>query len=87
MIDLTEEQIERYSRHILLQDVKGLEVQESFSMPRCLSLVPEGSGFQLPFTSLRLAWDYRYSADADAVDRSNLQRQVILHQTKDSETP
>ena len=27
MIDLTEEQIERYSRHILLQDV-GLEGQE-----------------------------------------------------------
>ena len=40
MIDLTEEQKKRYSRHILLQDV-GLEGQESSSMPRCSSLVPE----------------------------------------------
>ena len=33
MIELSEEQIERYSRHILLQDV-GLEGQESSSMPK-----------------------------------------------------
>ena len=33
MIDLTEEQIERYSRHILLQDV-GLEGQEKLLKDR-----------------------------------------------------
>ena len=43
MIDLTEDQIERYSRHILLQDV-GLEGQEKILNARVLIVGAGGLG-------------------------------------------
>ena len=43
MIDLTEEQIERYSRHILLQDV-GLEGQEKLLNAKVLIIGAGGLG-------------------------------------------
>ena len=43
MIDLTEEQIERYSRHILLQDV-GLEGQEKLLNAKVLIVGVGGLG-------------------------------------------
>lgn len=60
MIDLTEEQIERYSRHILLQDV-GLEGQEKLLNAKVLIIGLRRIGLQLPSTSLRLAWDISVS--------------------------
>ena len=56
MIDLTEEQIERYSRHILLQDV-GLEGQEKLLNAKVLIVGAGGLGSQLPSTSLQQVWD------------------------------
>ena len=44
MIDLTEEQIERYSRHILLQDV-GLEGQGKLLNAKVLIIGAGGLGF------------------------------------------
>ena len=70
MIDFTEEQIQRYSRHILLQDV-GVEGQEKIMNARVLVVGAIGTiGI----------------VDADVVDLSNLQRQVI-HFTKDVGVP
>ena len=43
MIDLTEEQIERYSRHILLQDV-GIEGQEKLLNAKVLIIGAGGLG-------------------------------------------
>ena len=56
MIDLTEEQIERYSRHILLQDV-GLEGQEKLLNAKVLIVVPVVWALQLPSTSQQQVWD------------------------------
>lgn len=60
MIDLTEEQIERYSRHILLQDV-GLEGQEKLLNAKVLIIGAGGLGSPVASTSLRLAWDISVS--------------------------
>ena len=60
MIDLTEEQIKRYSRHILLQDV-GIEGQEKLLNAKVLIIGAGDWVPQLPSTSLRLAWDISVS--------------------------
>lgn len=60
MIDLTEEQIERYSRHILLQDV-GPEGQEKLLNAKVLIIGAGGLGSPVASTSLRLAWDISVS--------------------------
>ena len=59
MIDLTEEQIERYSRHILLQDV-GLEGQEKLLNAKVLIIGAGGLGSQLPSTRCGWRGTYRY---------------------------
>ena len=85
MIDLTEEQIKRYSRHILLQDV-GLEGQEKLLNARVLIIGAGGLGSPVALYLAAAGVGHIGIVDADVVDLSNLQRQVI-HQTKDLNTP
>lgn len=85
MIELNEDQIVRYSRHILLQDV-GVEGQEKIM--NASVLVVGAGGFGAPVSLyLAAAGIGRIGLiDADVVDLSNLQRQVI-HFTKDVGRP
>ena len=85
MIDLTEEQIKRYSRHILLQDV-GLEGQEKLLNAKVLIIGAGGLGSPVALYLAAAGVGHIGIVDADVVDLSNLQRQVI-HQTKDLNTP
>ncbi len=85
MIDLTEEQIERYSRHILLQDV-GLEGQEKILNAKVLVIGAGGLGSPVSLYLAAAGVGHIGLVDADVVDLSNLQRQII-HFTKDLGTP
>ena len=85
MIDLTEEQIKRYSRHILLQDV-GLEGQEKLLNAKVLIIGAGGLGSPVALYLAAAGVRHIGIVDADVFDLSNLQRQVI-HQTKDLNTP
>ena len=81
MIDFTEEQIQRYSRHILLQDV-GVEGQEKIMNARVLVVGAGGLGAPVSLYLAAAGIGTIGIVDADVVDLSNLQRQVI-HFTKD----
>ncbi|MDD6553556.1 MAG: molybdopterin-synthase adenylyltransferase MoeB [Prevotellaceae bacterium] len=85
MIDLTEEQIERYSRHILLADV-GLEGQEKIMNAKVLIVGAGGLGAPAALYLAAAGVGTIGIIDADNVDLSNLQRQVI-HFTKDVGKP
>lgn len=81
MIDFTEQQIERYSRHILLKDV-GVEGQEKIMNARVLVVGAGGLGAPVSLYLAAAGIGRIGIVDADVVDLSNLQRQVI-HFTKD----
>ena len=81
MIDFSEEQIQRYSRHILLQDV-GVEGQEKIMNARVLVVGAGGLGAPVSLYLAAAGIGRIGIVDADVVDLSNLQRQVI-HFTKD----
>lgn len=85
MIDFTPEQIERYSRHILLQDV-GVEGQEKILNARMLVVGAGGLGAPVSLYLAAAGVGTIGLVDPDVVDLSNLQRQVI-HFTKDVGTP
>ena len=85
MIDFTEEQIQRYSRHILLQDV-GVEGQEEIMNARVLVVGAGGLGAPVSLYLAAAGIGRIGIVDADVVDLSNLQRQVI-HFTKDVGVP
>ena len=85
MIELTEDQIERYSRHILLQDV-GLEGQEKILNARVLIVGAGGLGAPAAMYLAAAGVGHIGIVDADVVDLSNLQRQII-HFTKDVGQP
>ena len=85
MIDLTEEQIKRYSRHILLQDV-GVEGQERILNARVLVVGAGGLGAPVSLYLAAAGIGRIGIIDADVVDLSNLQRQII-HFTKDVDIP
>ena len=80
-MELTEEQIERYSRHILLQDV-GVEGQEKINNARVLIVGAGGLGAPAAMYLAAAGVGHIGIVDADVVDLSNLQRQII-HFTKD----
>jgi len=81
MIDWTEEQLERYSRHILLPEVGG-GGQEKLLEASVLVVGAGGLGAPL-LQYLAAAGIGRLGViDADTIDLSNLQRQVI-HRTQD----
>ncbi len=85
MIDFTEKQLERYSRHIILQDV-GIEGQEKIMQSKILVIGAGGLGSPASFYLAAAGVGQIGIVDNDVVDLSNLQRQ-ILHFTDDIDTP
>ena len=84
-MNLNEEQIERYSRHIILQGVGG-EGQEKLLNGRVLIIGAGGLGAPVALYLAAAGVGHIGIIDADVVDISNLQRQVI-HFTPDIGRP
>jgi molybdopterin/thiamine biosynthesis adenylyltransferase len=85
MIDFSEEQLQRYSRHILLKDV-GVEGQIKILEGKVLIIGAGGLGSPAALYLAAAGVGTIGIADADVVEMSNLQRQVI-HTTADLGTP
>ena len=85
MMDLSEEQIERYSRHIILKDV-GLEGQTRIQQGKVLIIGLGGLGAPAALYLAAAGVGTLGLVDGDVVDLSNLQRQVI-HFTSDVGRP
>ena len=81
MFDFTEEELNRYSRHILLQDV-GVEGQERIREGRVLVVGAGGLGAPVLMYLAAAGVGTLGVVDGDVVDLSNLQRQII-HTTPD----
>lgn len=77
----TDEQIERYSRHIILKEV-GVKGQKKLLNAKVLIIGAGGLGSPAALYLAAAGVGTIGIADADEVDLSNLQRQVI-HQTAD----
>ena len=84
-MDFTEEQIERYSRHIILSDV-GVEGQEKILNGKVLIVGAGGLGSPVALYLAASGVGTLGLIDGDVVDRTNLQRQVI-HFTPDLNKP
>jgi molybdopterin/thiamine biosynthesis adenylyltransferase len=84
-MEFTAERIERYSRHILLQDV-GVEGQEKISAGKVLVIGAGGLGAPVLLYLAAAGVGTLGIIDGDVVDLSNLQRQVI-HFTPDVGKP
>lgn len=84
-MDFTSEQIERYSRHILLQDI-GVEGQEKINQGKVLVIGAGGLGAPILLYLAAAGVGTLGIIDGDVVDLSNLQRQVI-HFTPDVGKP
>ena len=84
-MNLTEDQINRYSRHIILQGVGG-EGQEKLLNGRVLIIGAGGLGAPVALYLAAAGVGHIGIIDADVVDISNLQRQVI-HFTPDIGRP
>lgn len=78
---LREDQLERYSRHIVLKEV-GIEGQERLLKGKVLIIGAGGLGSPVAMYLTAAGVGTIGIADADRVDLSNLQRQII-HRTKD----
>jgi molybdopterin/thiamine biosynthesis adenylyltransferase len=74
-LDFTEDEIQRYSRHILLQDVGGIG-QAKLKAARVLIVGAGGLGSPLTLYLAAAGIGTIGIADDDVVDLSNLQRQV-----------
>ena len=81
MIDYSEEDLLRYSRHILLQEV-GIEGQERIRQGKVLIVGLGGLGSPIALYLAAAGVGTLGLVDGDTVDLSNLQRQVI-HSTPD----
>lgn len=84
-MDFTDEQITRYSRHILLPEVGG-KGQKKIAKSRMLIVGAGGLGSPAAFYLAAAGVGTIGIIDSDVVDLSNLQRQVI-HQTPDLGRP
>lgn len=85
MIDFTPEQLERYSRHILLADV-GVEGQARLLDAKVLIIGAGGLGAPAAMYLAAAGIGTIGIIDNDVVDISNLQRQIV-HFTKDIDIP
>src|SRR5277367_6521773 len=74
-LDFTEEEIQRYSRHILLQEVGGIG-QAKLKAARVLVIGAGGLGSPLVLYLAAAGIGTIGIVDDDVVDLSNLQRQV-----------
>lgn len=84
-MNFTEEQITRYSRHIILPEVGGVG-QEKINSGKVLVIGTGGLGSPVSFYLAAAGVGTLGIIDDDVVDLSNLQRQ-ILHSTKDIGKP
>lgn len=84
-MDFTDEQIERYSRHIILGEVGG-KGQEKILKGKVLIIGVGGLGSPVALYLAAAGVGTIGLVDGDVVDRSNLQRQVI-HFTPDIGKP
>jgi molybdopterin/thiamine biosynthesis adenylyltransferase len=80
-MSLTEQQIERYSRHIILKEIGGAG-QEKLLASRVLIIGAGGLGSPAALYLAAAGVGTIGLLDGDEVDLTNLQRQ-ILHHTKD----
>lgn len=85
MIDFTEDQLERYSRHILLENV-GVEGQEKILQSKVRIIGAGGLGAPVALYLAAAGVGTITIVDGDKVELSNLQRQII-HFTKDISSP
>ena len=85
MMSLREDQIERYSRHIILQDIGG-KGQEKILNSKVLIIGAGGLGAPVALYLAAAGVGTLGIIDGDVVDASNLQRQVI-HFTADIGKP
>ncbi len=85
MTTLTDEQYERFSRHIQLQDI-GVEGQKKLLDARVLIIGVGGLGSPVSLYLAAAGVGTLGVADSDVVDISNLQRQ-ICHSTNDVSRP
>lgn len=83
-MEFTEEQLNRYSRHIILQDV-GVEGQIKIMNAKVLIIGAGGLGSPVALYLAAAGVGTIGIVDADKVDLSNLQRQII-HFTEDLNT-
>jgi adenylyltransferase/sulfurtransferase len=83
--DLTEEEIERYSRHIILKDLGGTG-QQKIKDAKVLVVGAGGLGSPAAFYLAAAGVGTLGLVDSDHVDLTNLQRQ-ILHTTEDTGRP
>ncbi len=81
MFDFTEDEIQRYSRHILLKEI-GVEGQERIRQGRVLVVGAGGLGSPVLMYLAAAGVGTIGVVDGDVVDASNLQRQ-IMHFTAD----
>ena len=81
MPSLSNEEIARYSRHLLLPEV-GMEGQQKLKAAKVLCVGTGGLGSPLAFYLAAAGIGTLGLVDFDVVDSSNLQRQII-HSTKD----
>ena len=82
---LTDEQLARYSRHITLQEI-GVKGQKKLLAAKVLIIGAGGLGAPAAMFLAAAGVGTIGIADADTVDLSNLQRQVI-HSTSDIGKP
>jgi molybdopterin/thiamine biosynthesis adenylyltransferase len=80
-MDFTENQLQRYSRHIILKDI-GIEGQEKILQGRVLIIGAGGLGSPVALYLAAAGVGTIGIVDGDTVDYTNLQRQ-ICHFTKD----
>lgn len=76
----TEERLERYSRHIILKEI-GIKGQERLYKSKVLIIGAGGLGAPVGLYLAAAGVGTLGVVDADKVDLSNLQRQVIHHTT------
>jgi molybdopterin/thiamine biosynthesis adenylyltransferase/rhodanese-related sulfurtransferase len=84
-VDLTREEIARYSRHLILPEV-GVEGQKKLKEARVLMIGTGGLGAPLGMYLAAAGVGTLGIVDFDTVDASNLQRQII-HGTRDIGRP